>query len=291
MRNISSLFLALILLLVSFTACQSSQSTDSLLQEVALIEDRLQARIGIAVSDTHSGRDWQVNADDRFPLVSTFKTVACAALLVRTDEASLQLDQRVIIDEADLVYYSPVMKDRTGPAGVSLKEACEATLHTSDNTAANIVLNAIGGPAALTKFFRSIGDIQSRLDRYETALNEAKIGDERDTTTPNAMVATLKKLLIDDDVLSPNSQSQLKNWLMGNQVGDALLRAGIPSTWLIADRTGAGENGTRAITAVMWPPQRSPIIVAIYITETDASFSERNDAIAQIGSAIAAAIE
>lgn len=273
--------------LVFFAGCASSTNNDRFLVEIETIESKLDARIGIIVIDEKTKRRWERNSQDRFPMTSTFKTLACAALLARVDRGDEQLDRRIVFQHSDLVTYSPEMKDRVGPPGVTLGEACEATLATSDNTAANIVLDAIGGPEELTSFLRSIGDQHTRLDRYEPHLNEAAIGDEQDTTTPAAMAATLKALLVDDEVLSLSSQVRLKSWLMGNRVGDALLRASIPQTWAIADRTGAGGNGTRAITAVMWPNENSPIIVAIYITETDSSFDDRNQAIAQIGSAIA----
>lgn len=275
------------LLLVFVASCVSpNNSDDALLTKITEIENRLDARIGVLVVDEETGRYWEQNSEHRFPMASTFKTLACGALLARVDQGDERLDRRVIVQASDLMSYSPVMQNRVGPPGVTLREACEATLFTSDNTAANIVLMAIGGPQSLTSFLRSVGDDHTRLDRYETELNEAGIGDDRDTTTPAAMVGTMKRLIVDDDVLSPASQDQLKQWLMGNRVGDALLRAGIPPTWTIADRTGAGGNGTRGIAAVMWPPQRKPVIAAIYITETDASFDERNKAIAEIGSAI-----
>ena len=273
--------------LVFLAGCVSSANNDRLLAKVATIEEDLEGRIGIVVIDEKTDRRWERNSQDRFPMTSTFKTLACAALLAKVDRGDEQLDRRIVFQHSDLVTYSPEMKDRVGPPGVTLGDACEATLSTSDNTAANIVLDAIGGPRELTSFLRSIGDQHTRLDRYEPYLNEAVIGDEQDTTTPAAMAATLKALLVDDEVLSPRSRIQLKSWLMGNRVGDALLRAGVPQTWAIADRTGAGGNGTRAITAVMWPTENAPIIVAIYITETEASFEDRNEAIAQIGSAIA----
>ena len=276
-----------VIAMVAIAGCRTSSAFDRLQSQIIEIETRLNARVGVAVLDEETGKYWEHNSEDRFPMTSTFKTLACAALLVNVDKGEEQLDRRVVIQADDLVTYSPVMKDLTGPEGVTLGEACEATLATSDNTAANIVLEEIGGPKALTAFLRATGDEVTRLDRYETELNEARIGDERDTTTSAAMVATMRALILEDDVLSPASQEMLKTWLIGNQVGDPLLRAGVPSDWIIADRTGAGGNGTRAIAAVMWPPQREPIIAAIYITATDASFDDRNAAIAEIGAAIA----
>lgn len=153
---------------------------------------------------------------------------------------------------------------------------------TSDNTAANLVLNAIGGPSSVTGFVRGLGDTITRLDRTETTLNEATPGDPRDTTTPNAMVNNLRKLVL-GDTLSDSSRDKLISWLRGNRVSDNLLRAAVPQDWKIGDRSGAGGYGSRSITAVLWPPNRKPLVLAIYITETGATFDERNSAIADIG--------
>lgn len=262
---------------------------NDLITTVQQVEANLDARVGITVEDKETNQNWQYHADDRFPMNSTFKTLACAALLARVDSGQEQLERIVTFDENEIVTYSPITEARVGPLGMSLGELCEATMSMSDNSAANFILEAIGGPQALTQFLRSIGDEVTRLDRWETDLNEALPGDERDTTTPNAMAMTLEQLVL-GETLSLESRQKLENWLKGNEVGDDLLRAGVPDDWEIGDRTGAGGYGSRSIAAVMWPPQREPAIATIYITETEASFDDRNAAIAEIGAAIAEAV-
>ena len=142
----------------------------------------------------------------------------------------------------------------------------------------------------MTEFVRALGDSVTRLDRWETELHEAAPHDERDTSTPNAMVSNLEKLVV-GNALSPQSKNQLRVWLVNNEVADGLFRSQIPDEWVIGDRTGAGGFGSRSITAVIWPPEREPTIVAFYITETDASFEERNSAIAELGSVIREVVE
>ena len=262
---------------------------DRLIETVRAVEERLNARVGVYVYDEETGRRWTYNADDRFPMASTFKSLACAALLAQVDLGEERLDRVVTFGESDLVPYSPVTKERVGADGMSLGEVCHATMTMSDNTAANLVMGAIGGPDRLTAFIRSTGDTATRLDRWETDLNEATPGDPRDTTTPKAMARTLRRLVF-EEVLSLDSRAQLKDWLKGNQVSDALFRAGVPDDWTVGDRTGAGGYGTRAIAAILWPPGRQPVIATVYMTETGASFDVRNAAIAEIGGAIAAAV-
>ncbi|WP_417863202.1 class A beta-lactamase [Vreelandella venusta] len=263
---------------------------DKLLTEVERIEEQLDARVGFAAYDLETGQRWEYNADQLFAMSSTFKTLACAALLQRVDEGSEQLERRVEVSASDIVTYSPVTEAYVDNREISLFELCQATLTTSDNTAANLILQAIGGPQAVTEFVRALGDSVTRLDRWETELNEAAPHDERDTSTPNAMVSNLEKLVV-GNALSPQSKNQLRVWLVNNEVADGLFRSQIPDEWVIGDRTGAGGFGSRSITAVIWPPEREPTIVAFYITETDASFEERNSAIAELGSVIREVVE
>ncbi len=277
--------LTAVTLLAFLTSIASADQQNALIKTVAKVADDLEALVGFAAYDLESGQKWQYHADQRFAMSSTFKTLACAALLHRVDAGQENLARKVRVSETDLVTYSPITEKYAGAEALSLSDLCEATLTTSDNTAANLVLRALGGPAAVTSFVRRLGDDVTRLDRWETDLNEALPGDNRDTTTPNAMVKNLQTLLL-GDVLSETSRERLRGWLEGNQVADGLFRAAVPEDWIVADRTGAGGFGSRSITAVIWPPERQPIVVALYLTQTDASFEERNAAIAEIGEAI-----
>lgn len=283
MKTVPSFFV--VFFLAVFPSVASSADDDSLVTTVERIADELEARVGFAAYDMASGQRWAYHADQRFAMSSTFKTLACAALLHRVDAGQENLDRKVSVSESDLVTYSPITEKYAGGQAMTLSDLCEAALTMSDNTAANLILRVLGGPAEVTSFARGLGDDVTRLDRWETELNEAAPGDQRDTTTPDAMVKNLQSLLL-GDALSLKSRDQLRDWLERNQVADGLFRAVVPEGWIVADRTGAGGFGSRSITAIIWPPERQPIIVALYLTETDASFSERNDAIAKIGKAL-----
>lgn len=278
---------ALVISIATAGAYASSASfgaeDDALLAELLRIENNLDARIGFVAQDSETGMRWEYNADQRFPLNSTFKTLACAGLLQLVDDGSEQISARVSVSSADLVTYSPVLEAYADTRDITLFELCEATMATSDNTAANLILQRLGGPEGVTNFARMLGDRVTRLDRWETELNTAMPGDERDTTTPSAMVSNLERLLV-GNALSAASTEQLRAWLVSNQVADDLFRLSIPDGWIIGDRTGAGGFGSRSITAVIWPPDRKPVFVAFYITETTASVAERNAAIAELGS-------
>ena len=250
------------------------------------IESRLGARVGLAVYDTGRDTSWLYHADEHFPMTSTFKALACGALLHQVDTGQIRLDQTVRVTQSDLIPYAPVMEKLVGQE-VSLADTCSAALRLSDNVAGNKVLESIGGPRGLTGFLRSIGDPTTRLDRWEPELNEATPGDLRDTTTPSTIANTLRSLVL-DDALSAASRIQLTAWLVADEVGGPLLRASLPRDWRIADRTGAGGHGSRGIIAVIWPPGRAPVVAAIFITGTDATMDLRNCAIAELGEVLTA---
>ncbi len=272
---------SLILVIVINLSSVSSVYADIITKKIEEIENKLGARIGASIYDVTDNKFWSYKGDTRFPLLSTFKTLACAKLLADVEKGLQSFETSSVITTSSLVKWSPVTKNHVGEK-FSLKQACSAAMIMSDNTATNIVLTGIKGPKALTHFMRSIGDDVTRLDRIEPYLNEALDGDKRDTTTPNAMVKSLHTLLF-GDALSQASKAQLKQWMIDNKVTGSLLRSVLPENWSIADRSGAGGNGSRAITAVIWSDKRSPLIISIYLTQTDASFALRNKAIADIG--------
>lgn len=251
------------------------------------LESGVAGRLGVAVLDTASGRRALHRADERFPMCSTFKLLAAAAVLARVDRGEESLDRRIPIAAADILSYAPVTKERVGGEGMTLAELCDAAVTRSDNTAANLLLASLGGPAGLTAFARSIGDRLTRLDRTEPTANEATPGDPRDTTTPAAMAETVRALVLGDR-LSAESRGRLTGWLVANTTGDETLRAGVPG-WRVGDKTGSGPNGTRNDVGVLWPPGRAPLVVSVYITGSTASADARNRTIAEVARAVAAA--
>jgi beta-lactamase class A len=252
---------------------------------IAEIEARVGARLGVAMRDTASGAELRYRADERFPITSTFKFLAGAAVLARADAGRDSLDRRVRFTKSDIVAYSPATERHADGEGMTLAEICDAAITLSDNTAGNLLLAAIGGPDGLTQYARALGDMVTRLDRIETDLNEARPGDVRDTTSPAAMLGNLKKLLV-GEALSSASRQRLTNWMIANKTGDTRLRAGVPDGWRVGDKTGAGGNGSNNDIAIVWPPGGKPILIAAYLTECARSVDERNAALADVARAL-----
>lgn len=268
--------------------CQSIAPTPrdtAALARLQTLEQTFDGRLGLCAIDTGSGRSLVWRAAERFPLCSTFKAVLAAAVLAESSRSPGLLQRRIRYTRQDLVTYSPVTQAHAGD-GMTVGELCAAAVQHSDNTAGNLLLQLVGGPAGLTAYARSTGDTAFRLDRWETALNSALPGDERDTTTPAAMSATLKRLALDGALTAPQ-RAQLQDWLLGNTTGDARIRAGVPSGWRVGDKTGTGDYGSTNDIAVLWPPQRAPVALAIYLTGTAPDARPRNDIVAQAARIVA----
>ena len=250
------------------------------------IEQRVGGVIGVYALDTGSGRELAWRADRRFAMASTFKVVLVAAVLADVDMGRLSLSDELDIGAEPIVSHSPVTGALTAGERISVAALCDAAITQSDNTAANRLLRLVGGPAGLTRFLRAHGDESTRLDRYEVELNSNLRHDERDTTTPRAMVASLRRFLL-AGALSSASQRQLQDWMVASLTGSARLRAGLPTDWRIGDKTGTGANGAVNDVAIAWPPGKSPIIIAVYMSGSEAGNATLSAAHADIATLVA----
>lgn len=254
-------------------------------RQFARIEATTGGRMGVAALDLRTGVHANYRGGERFPMCSTWKVFAVAALLQRVDAGHEHLDRRIRFEARQLVTWSPVTGSHVGGEGMRLDALCAAALEDSDNTAANLLLDSLGGPAAITRFARGLGDHVTRLDRYETALNEATPGDPRDTTSPDAMAADLRQLLL-GDALHPDSRAQLLEWMEACKTGARKLRAGVPVDWRVADKTGSGGHDSSNDVGLLMPPGQRPIVVTVYLTEAKVPEAQREAAIAAVARAI-----
>lgn len=277
--------------LPSLPAFAAARSPDTLrlANRFAAIETGLGGRLGVAALDTGSGRGLRYRGSERFPMCSTHKFLTVAAILQQTDQGRLSLAERVPYGRADLLAYAPIAKQHIEAGFMSVEALCAAAIEWSDNTAANLLLRLLGGPAGWTRYARSLGDEVSRLDRIEPMMNAADPGDPRDTTTPEAMLGDLHAVLL-GGALRPASRRRLEAWLTGSRITRTLLRADLPPGWRVGDKSGSGDHGTRNDIGFLQPPHAaSPtkILAAVYITGASAPLAARERAIAEIGRIIA----
>lgn len=272
--------------LTLLSAAKPAFAIDPPAKRVADVEAKLGGRLGVYVSDA-TGRVLIAHRDtERFPMCSTFKFLLAAAALKRAEQGSIKLDQTLPYSKADLLEYAPITTANVGNGGMSVHDLCAAAVTVSDNTAANLVMRAIGGPAAVTAYARSIGDNDTQLDRMEPELNSAIPGDPRDTTTPRSIGEDVRRILA-GEALTPASLQMLEGWMTSSKTGLKRLRAGLPGGWTVADKTGSGANNTGNVVALLRPPGKPPMFAAVYVTGAN----EGNDAInaghAEIGRIVA----
>jgi beta-lactamase class A len=254
--------------------------------KVAALEKQHGGRLGVAVMSLQGQVLLSARENERFAMCSTFKALLGAAILARVDAQRESLGRVISYQESDLLDYAPITKDNLQAGGMTIAALNEASIQYSDNTAANLLLDAIGGPNALTEFLGGVGDQTTRLDRNEPSLNSNLPGDERDTSSPAAMARTLQKLLTGDE-LSLTSKEQLKAWMFGNTTGDARLKAGFDKNWLVGDKTGTGPNGAANDVAVVYPRGLRPFTIAVFYTGANGTSEGRNAVIAETARLVA----
>ena len=249
---------------------------------LAALERRSGGRLGVYAIDTGSGRSIGHREHERFPMCSTFKLLLVGAVLARVDERNESLTRLVGYGDADMLPNSPLTKAHLNVASMTVGALCAAAIERSDNTAANLLLHSLLGPAGVTKFARKLGDPVTRLDRDEPALNSAVPGDPRDTTSPAEMAADARALVL-GNALSARSRARLRAWMLACQTGGSRLRAGVPAAWREGDKTGSGDHGTANDVAIFWPPGRAPVVVAAYATGMTVSAPAQDAVLADAG--------
>lgn len=263
-------------------AASSSDATTG----VTKIERRVGGRVGVFALDTGTGRELSHRADERFAMCSTFKWVLVAVVLSRVERGEFSLRDRVPFGPSDLLEYAPVTREHVGEGAMTIEALSKAAVTVSDNTAANLLLRRVGGPVAVTEFGRANGDPITRLDRIEPSLNTNVPGDRRDTTSPRAMVGLMQRILCGSALSSP-SREQLITWLRECKTGSARLRAGLPETWTVGDKTGTGEHGAVNDVAIAVPPNRRPVLIAAYLSEGLSEMPALESALADIARLVA----
>ncbi|UIJ73000.1 class A beta-lactamase [Aurantimonas sp. HBX-1] len=250
---------------------------------IAAIERQHGGRLGLLALETGSGRTLEHRADERFLMCSTFKGLLAAHVLARVDAGIEQLDRDVPVSRDDLLTPSPVTAAHVSRGALPVEILCQGMVETSDNAAANLLMRASGGPGALTRFLRDLGDDVTRVDRYEL---EANFPDgELDTTTPRAIATSAREILL-GNVLSPESRSRLELWMVNCQPGRRRLRAALPAGWVAGNRPGTNARNQTNDYALVRPPRRPPLLVAAYYDAPGLELAERETVLRKAGAAV-----
>src|SRR5271170_1306364 len=238
--------------------------------------------IGVYAKNLRTGAEVSWRAHERFVMCSSFKASLAACALASVDRGQARLDELIAYGPDDLLEYAPVAKQNLEKGAMSVADMCEAAVELSDNTCANALLARVGGPSALTTFWRSIGDAVSRLDHNEPELNRSPPGDPHDTTTPAAMAGNLRTLVL-GKALSPTSREHLTGWMLGCKTGDNWLRAGLPKDWRVGDKTGNNGKDAFGDIAVTWSTRGEPVVICAYTRGGAPTPRHVDDVFAEIG--------
>ncbi|MEU9364731.1 class A beta-lactamase [Streptomyces avermitilis] len=272
---------------------RSGALLERLYEQLGELEREHSARLGVFARDMATGRTLRYRADERFPICSVFKTLAAAAVLRDLDRDGEFLARRIRYTEQYVTDsgYGPVTgRAENLAAGMTVAQLCAAAVSDSDNAAGNLLLRELGGPTAITGFCRSVGDGRTRLDRWEPDLNSAEPWRATDTTSPRAIGKTYGRLIL-GDVLPPRDRTRLTNWLIANTTNTARFRTGLPADWILADKTGGGSSyGVANDVGVVWPPDRSPIVMAVLTTTHAPAGPSDSPLVARTAELLAAAL-
>ncbi|CAM3668927.1 RAHN family extended-spectrum class A beta-lactamase [Rahnella victoriana] len=275
------LMAAAVVPLLAFSAAswaQTASNMTSVQQQLAALEKDSGGRLGVMLINTADNSQIAYRADERFAMCSTSKFMAASAILKQSETQTELLTRRISLKKSDLVNYNPITEKHLD-TGMTIGELAAAALQYSDNTAMNKLIEQLGGPQKVTAYARTLGDSTFRLDRTEPTLNTAIPGDDRDTTSPRAMALSLQHATLGTALAEPQ-RAQLVEWMKGNTTGAMSIRAGLPATWVVGDKTGSGDYGTTNDIAVIWPDNKAPLILITYFTQPEKDAKSRRDVLA-----------
>lgn len=275
------LMAAAVVPLLAFSAAswaQTASNMTSVQQQLAALEKDSGGRLGVMLINTADNSQIAYRADERFAMCSTSKFMAASAILKQSETQTELLTRRISLKKSDLVNYNPITEKHLD-TGMTIGELAAAALQYSDNTAMNKLIEQLGGPQKVTAYARTLGDSTFRLDRTEPTLNTAIPGDDRDTTSPRAMALSLQHATLGTALAEPQ-RAQLVEWMKGNTTGAMSIRAGLPATWIVGDKTGSGDYGTTNDIAVIWPDNKAPLILITYFTQPEKDAKSRRDVLA-----------
>lgn len=289
------------------------------------------ARLGVALVDLDDGALWSWRGGEPFPMQSVYKLPIALAAFDGVDRGALRLDQEVAIGRAELsIAWSPIARAFTGgPRTYTLLQLLEHALQLSDNTASDVLLQLVGGPAAVTALLRRHGIEGMRVDRPERELQtdarglppfrpewsqgpalaaavaalpqarrrealRAYLADPRDTATPEATARLLARLGR-GELLSAASTAALLGILDGTRTGAERLKAGVPPGARVAHKTGTAADvlgigpAVNDVGIVTLPGGRR-IAVAVYLSGSDRPPAERERSLAEVARAAVEAL-
>ena len=257
------------------------------------VERSTGGRLGVALVDQYESVLLEHRGDERFAFCSTFKLFLAGMALDGSRAGAWSLDDRLPLAKSDIVSHSPATDTFLGQGSIPMGEAARAAVVLGDNTAANLLLRKMGGIPAFNDWMKRHFDKTTHLDRYETDLNQNLAGDARDTSTPSQVARSAAGLILGHWL--PDDQRQtLRNWLVESTTGLERIRAGLPTDWIVGDKTGTcgGPRAAYNDLAFILPKgsKGHGYVLAVYLDDPKPEVVDANAAIASIARAVAPVI-
>lgn len=296
---------------------------ETLRAELGRIAGEEDGTVGVAAIHLESGRELHLNGDERFPMASTYKVPIAVQLLTRVERGELALDSMVEVGPEDLHPGSGTISRLLDDPGVilSMRNLLELMLLISDNSGTDLVLEAAGGPAAVTSRMRELGIEGLRVDRPTVQLIADWVGierppddaslppdrfgelyaglseedrrraaeafdrDPRDTATPRAM-ASLLRAVHRGEALRPESAGLLLDIMRRSETGRGRIRGLLPPEVPVAHKTGTIGGTTNDVGSIELPFDRGTVVLVVFVKASEREIEERERTIAQIGRAV-----
>ena len=236
--------------LVALLACSaqpataaSSPSLQSLEQQLSYLVAGNSSDVGIAAIDLKTGETVSIRGNTPFPMASTVKVAVAALYLSQVDHGRRSLDDTI--------------------AGQPARSLMARMLIHSDNRATDMLLNNLGGPTAVHSWLQQNGVRGLRVDRTIAQLLSARrdLYDDRDSSTPTAMVDLLKRIYR-ADLIRPESRNYLLDLMAQCETGKNRMKALLPGI-PIEHKTGTLNGLTDDVGFITMPDDRR-VAVAIF---------------------------
>jgi beta-lactamase class A len=316
-----SRLIVLAALALACAAPASAATTAPVQAEIARISNQVDGVVGVAAWRLDGrGPRILVNAEQQFPMASTFKVPIAGTVLSQVDNGRLKLDQLVPVDPNMMVESEGLAETFSHPGvSVSVENLLELMLTVSDNTATDTLEKLVGGPAVVTQWVRSQGIAGLRVDRDTAGMirdfyglpngpsfpdsltaglkanpNLEEKGDKpdpkfdadpRDTATPAAMAQLLERIYT-GKALSPASTKLLGEIQQRNTTGKARIRARLPAGTVVAEKTGTIGGSVNNVGVISLPGDGGKLIVAVFIKQSNKPIEDRERVIADISRAL-----
>jgi beta-lactamase class A len=254
-----------------------AQSLDALKNQLASITADKSATVGVAIKGWN-GDTLSIHGDQPFPMQSVFKYHIGVVMLAHIDQGKFKLNQKVKVDEKELLpgLYSP-LRDKNPQGGTfTIAQLIEYAISVSDNVACDVLLCLLGGPEVVEAYFHqlAIKDISIKIN--EEVMQGNWNMQYKNWTTPKATNEALQLLYENKrPILSKKSHAYLWKVMRNTSTGKMRLKGQLPKGTVVAHKTGwSGKNKELGVTAavndigIVFLNKKQYFYISVFVTDS-----------------------